>query len=162
MGKKKSEVVQRTYRVQENVLTLSLGVEAFLEQQPALPAEYRKEGYKFLKNIKTMVIMLSVICCLPFAVNAARKYTMEVKIKYTIYPIIAEFEKGPILNSKMRNMGDVYTFNRSNTLPENVKTLVNVQMESIESITVSDEEVEEKLAEALQNVQDTSNIYTSK
>ena len=54
MGKKKSEVVQRTYRVQENVLTLSLGVEAFLEQQPALPAEYRKEGYKFLKKIKTM------------------------------------------------------------------------------------------------------------
>lgn len=54
MGKNKSEVVQRTYRVQENVLTLILGVEAFLEQQPPLPAEYRKEGYKFLKKIKTM------------------------------------------------------------------------------------------------------------
>ena len=54
MGKKKSEVVQRTYKVQENVLTLILGVEAFLEQQPALPLEYRKEGYKFLKKIKTM------------------------------------------------------------------------------------------------------------
>ena len=54
MGKKKNEVVTRTYRVQENVLTLILGVEAFLEQQPALPFEYRKEGYKFLKKIKTM------------------------------------------------------------------------------------------------------------
>lgn len=54
MGKKEKETVTRTYRVQENVLTLILGVEAFLEQQPALPFEYRKEGYKFLKNIKTM------------------------------------------------------------------------------------------------------------
>ena len=54
MGKKKNEVVTRTYRVQENVLTLILGVEAFLEQQPPLPLEYRKEGYKFLKKIKTM------------------------------------------------------------------------------------------------------------
>ena len=45
MGKKKNEVVTRTYRVQENVLTLILGVEAFLEQQPPLPLEYRKEGY---------------------------------------------------------------------------------------------------------------------
>ena len=54
MGKKKNEVVIRTYRVQENVLTLILGVEAFLEQQPPLPLEYRKEGYKFLKKIKTM------------------------------------------------------------------------------------------------------------
>lgn len=54
MGKKKNEVVTRTYRVQENVLTLILGVEAFLEQQPPLPLEYRKEGYKFLKRIKTM------------------------------------------------------------------------------------------------------------
>ena len=54
MGKKKNEVVIRTYRVQENVLTLILGVEVFLEQQPPLPLEYRKEGYKFLKKIKTM------------------------------------------------------------------------------------------------------------
>ena len=54
MIKKKNEVVTRTYRVQENVLTLILGVEAFLEQQPPLPFEYRKEGYKFLKKIKTM------------------------------------------------------------------------------------------------------------
>ena len=52
MGKKEKETVTRTYRVQENVLTLILGVEAFLEQQPALPFEYRKEGYKFLKKIK--------------------------------------------------------------------------------------------------------------
>ena len=51
---KKEKIVTRTYRVEENVLTLILGVEAFLEQQPLLPLEYRKEGYKFLKKIKTM------------------------------------------------------------------------------------------------------------
>lgn len=54
MVKKKEEVVTRTYRVQENVLTLILCVETLLEQQPPLPLEYRKEGFKFLNKIKTM------------------------------------------------------------------------------------------------------------
>ena len=60
MRRKKKEVVKereevtRTYRVQENVLTLILAVEALLEQQPSLPSEYKVEGYKFLKKIKTL------------------------------------------------------------------------------------------------------------
>ena len=60
MIKKKNEVVTRTYRVQKNVLTLILGVEAFLEQQPPLPLEYRKEGYKFLKKIKRERIEINI------------------------------------------------------------------------------------------------------
>lgn len=51
---KKRKRVTRTYRVPENILTLILGTEALLEQNVALPLEYRKEGYKFLKKIKTM------------------------------------------------------------------------------------------------------------
>ena len=55
MTKKKKEVVTRTYRLEENVLALILGVQILLErQQPALPLEYRKAGYEFLKKIQKM------------------------------------------------------------------------------------------------------------
>lgn len=54
MVKKSKKNVTRTYRIQENVLALILGVEVLLEQEPSLPLEYRKEGYKFLKNVKKL------------------------------------------------------------------------------------------------------------
>lgn len=81
---KEKEVVTRTYRVQENVLTLILGVEALLEQQPTLPLEYRKEGYEFLKKIKT------------FAGIEEKKY-LEYDIVNYDYNIT--FEKNPNLKS---------------------------------------------------------------
>lgn len=54
MVKKSKKNVTRTYRIQENVLALILGVEVLLEQEPSLPLECRKEGYKFLKNVKKL------------------------------------------------------------------------------------------------------------
>ena len=53
----KNEIITRTLRVQENVLSLILGVQTLLEQQPTLPLEYRKEGLKFLKKIQKMAGM---------------------------------------------------------------------------------------------------------
>ena len=40
--------------VEENVLTLYLGLKALLEQSPALPEEYLIEGYNFLTKIKEL------------------------------------------------------------------------------------------------------------
>lgn len=50
----KKNVIVKTYKVPENILTLILAVEALIEQSDTLPIEYKKEGYTFLKKIKTM------------------------------------------------------------------------------------------------------------
>ena len=41
-------------KVDENVLTLYLGLKALLQQSPQLPKEYLVEGYKYLNKIKEL------------------------------------------------------------------------------------------------------------
>lgn len=41
-------------QVDENVLTLYLGLKALLQQSPLLPKEYLEEGYKYLNKIKEL------------------------------------------------------------------------------------------------------------
>lgn len=50
---KKKEVVSRTYKVEEPVLKLILGLETLLEQQ-GLPLEYSKIGYEYLTKMETL------------------------------------------------------------------------------------------------------------
>lgn len=52
LSKRKKDVVK--VEVEENILTLYLCVKAALVQNPRLPDEYLKEGYKFLNKIKEM------------------------------------------------------------------------------------------------------------
>ena len=41
-------------KVDENVLTLYLGLKTLLQQSPKLPKEYLVEGYKYLNKIKEL------------------------------------------------------------------------------------------------------------
>ena len=41
-------------KVDENVLTLYLGLKVLLQQSPQLPKEYLVEGYKYLNKIKEL------------------------------------------------------------------------------------------------------------
>ena len=119
---------------------------------------YFKQDYK----IPTMVIILSLII-IPITAKAACKLSINIKSNVEITKI-AEFDTGNTVNHKVKEMiGYIYegepiaevgvpqigssikaleSFKRSNTLPEDIKNIVNEQLNEAKNVTVSDEEVD--------------------
>ena len=94
------------------------------------------------KNIELVIILALTLTIIPLTTRALNKCGISIESKIQILNI-TEFDTGEIVNAKMELLANgkdnIYTFKRSTTLPDNIKTLVEEQ-KNIDINTISNEE----------------------
>ena len=102
----------------------------------------------FSKEKSMMMVIIGMLLIMPVMTYAACEVEFNIKANIEIVKI-AEFDTGLIVRSKMKMLSEgldnIKSFKRSNTLPDNIRTLVEGQLSEAENVTVTDEEVNERL-----------------
>ena len=98
----------------------------------------------FSKEKPLTMVIIGMILIIPVMTYAVCEIEINIKAKIEINKI-AEFDTGIIVNNKMQILADnkdnIKSFNRSNTLPENIKTIVDDSLLEFNNLVVSDDEL---------------------
>ena len=92
--------------------------------------------------------LVFIMLLLPIVIHATCEYKINIKMNVEVSRI-AVFDTGVSLNYKMGELAvynnNIIAFKRSNTLPSNIKDLVDSQIEQMNNVTITDEMVNEEL-----------------
>ncbi|MBR6133110.1 MAG: BspA family leucine-rich repeat surface protein [Bacilli bacterium] len=96
-------------------------------------------------KVAKYMMLIGGILLMPIIVYAAKKFEFKIEANVKIN-LVAEFDEGLIVNKKMDLLAggreNIKSIKRSETLPDNIKTLAEEQLDVIEN-GISDAEVDE-------------------